>query len=179
MINRITAGVAAVAAMVLPLAPTNANATTGEDTASLAKSISQLKDAGIDPSTLRPGWTLRDGWLLWDGGDVMASVEPMSYAACDSTYLCFYADKEYTGRMLQFHDSGLRGDMRDYSFNDQMSSFRSRITRDARWYYDYGGTGTTRCIESGTANSDVGAGAFNFDNDEMSSFRIYAGDAKC
>jgi hypothetical protein len=138
-----------------------------------------LEAAGIDPTTLRPGWTVQGKEIVWENGAVMASIEPMAYEDCSSGYLCFWEDKSYTGRRLQFQDTGLRDDMRDYSFNDQMSSWRSRRSLDGRWYYDYDGSGTSRCIESGASNSDVGSGVFNVDNDEMSSFRIYTTDDRC
>lgn len=141
--------------------------------------VATLTAAGINVDELAPGWTVEGGYIVWDDGDVIASIEPAAYDDCSSGYVCFFQDKSYSGRMLQFHDTGLRGDMRDYSFNDQMSSWRSRRALDARWYYDYNGSGTSRCIESGAANSDVGAGLLNTDNDEMSSFRIYTDDNRC
>lgn len=162
------------AAAASAAAPTSVDRPVSADAA-----VQTLRAAGIDPAGLRPGWSIQGNEIVWDDGAVMASIEPMAYEDCASGYVCFWADKSYTGRRLQFQDVGLRSDMRDYSFNDQMSSWRSRRSLDARWYYDYSGSGTSRCMESGASNSDVGSGAFNFDNDEMSSFRIYNADNKC
>ena len=140
---------------------------------------SRLAAAGIDASRLAPGWTIDNDNLVWDNGAVMASLSPSAASDCDSGYVCFFEDKSYTGRKLQFRDTGLRANMNDYSFNDKMSSWVSRRSLDARWYYNYGGTGTSRCIASLAKNPDVGAGASNFDNDEMSSFRIYSTSTAC
>lgn len=165
---------AAIAVAGLAVGATGANA---EDPTTAT--VSQLTAAGIDVAQLAPGWTVVDDEIVWGNGDVIATIGPAAYDSCDSGYLCFFADKSYNGRMLQFRDTGLRSDMRDYSFNDQMSSWRSRRGLDARWYYDAGGSGTSRCIESLTANSDVGSGIWNTDNDEMTSFRIYSNDTSC
>jgi len=139
----------------------------------------RIAAAGVDPDKLPAGWTLVGNEIVWGNNDVMLSLEPMAYSDCSDTYLCFWEDKDFTGRRLQFHDVGLRGDMRDYSFDDMMSSWRNRKVRDARWYYDREGTGTSRCIENGASTSDVGAGFWNNDNDEMSSFRIYSSGSVC
>ncbi len=143
-----------------------------------ADAIQLVESAGIVARELKPGWTIEGQEIVWPDG-TMASLGPMAYKDCDAGYLCFWADKSYGGRRLQFQDQGLRNNMADYSFNDQMSSWRSRLSLDARWYYNTGGDGTHRCIESGAANSDVGAGGWNFDNDEMSSFRNYKDDTSC
>lgn len=143
-----------------------------------AAAVQAVEAAGIAVNELKPGWTVKGEEIVWPDG-TMASLVPMAYEDCASGYLCFWTDKSYGGRRLQFLDTGLRSNMADYSFNDQMSSWRNRRGLDARWYYDTSGNGTSRCITSGAANSDVGAGGLNFDNDEMSSFRIYGNATTC
>lgn len=177
MIRSKLARLGAVAAIIVSGLALSTPTATAEGP--LADEIATLTAAGINVAQLAPGWAIQDGEIVWRDGDVMATIEPAAYDDCDSGYVCFWADKSYAGRRLQFRDTGLRGDMRDYSFNDQMSSWRSRRALDARWYYDYSGTGTSRCMESGSSNSDVGSGLWNTDNDEMSSFRIYTNDTSC
>ena len=173
--SRIGTVALAAAALLLP-GVTHASGDAPFLTRSEARTLAA---ADIDVQQLAPGWELVDDDLVWDDGAVMVSVTPMAASDCDAGYLCFWEDKNFTGRRLQFQSNGLRGDMRDYSFNDKMSSWRNRLAKDARWYYNYDGTGTSRCMDNGTRNSDVGAGLLNVDNDEMSSFRIYAGSDKC
>lgn len=179
MIRRMSVTLAMATAAAALAVPMSATAVApAEPQVPDAAAIQAVEAAGIAVSELKPGWSVKGQEIVWPDG-TMASLGPMAYEDCAATYVCFWEGKDYTGRRLQFHDTGLRSDMRDYSFNDQMSSWRNRRGLDARWYYDYSGNGTSRCIESGTSNSDVGSGAFNFDNDEMSSFRIYGNDSSC
>ncbi|MFI7589284.1 peptidase inhibitor family I36 protein [Spongisporangium articulatum] len=147
----------------------------------------RLEAAGIDVNQLAPGWDLVDveingtvqAEIVWDEGTIMASLAPAAYDDCIAGYVCYFENTNYGGRVLQFSAIGLVSSMATYSFNDQMSSWRSRRSLDARWYYDTGGSGTSRCVESISSNADVGAGVFNADNDEMSSARIYDNDNVC
>lgn len=177
MTTTIAAAAATIAAtvMVVPAAQASMRDGTTEQVGSAtAADVNRLAEAGIDAQQLRPGWHLEGNEIVWDNGAVMASITSMSADDCQATYLCFWQDSNFNGRRLQFHDDGLRGDMRDYSFNDAMSSWRNRNAHDARWYYDTNGRGTSRCIEDGTRNSNLGS-----DNDKMSSFRIYSNNTSC
>lgn len=168
--------VSAAAALALPMTATAVAPT--EVKGPSAAAVQAVTAAGITVSQLAPGWTVKGEEIVWPDG-TMASLGAMAYEDCASGYLCFWENQGYGGRRLQFLDTGLRSSMADFSFNDQMSSWRNRRGLDARWYYNTGGDGTSRCITSGAANSDVGAGGLNFDNDEMSSFRIYGNATSC
>lgn len=168
--------ITAAAALAVPMTATAVSPTGTRGPSAAA--VQAVTAAGIDISQLAPGWTVKDQEIVWADG-TMASLGAMAYEDCASGYVCFWENASYGGRRLQFQDTGLRSSMADYSFNDQMSSWRSRRSLDARWYYNTGGDGTSRCMESGAANSNVGDGGLNFDNDEMSSFRIYTNDTSC
>lgn len=179
MIRRMSLALATATAAATLTMPTAATAVAPtEPQGPNAAAVQAVENAGIAVDQLKPGWTVKGQEIVWPDG-TMASLGAMAYEDCASGYVCFWENKGYGGRRLQFQDTGLRSSMADYSFNDQMSSWRSRRSLDARWYYNTGGDGTSRCMESGAANSDVGAGGLNFDNDEMSSFRIYNDDTSC
>lgn len=140
----------------------------------------RVRDAGIDPSSLRPDWSIKDDNIAWDNGTLTTSIGTMETEAdCPAGWTCLFADKNLTGRMLKWSAGGSYGNLSDNGFNDQMSSWKNRNARDARWYWDANRGGTTRCMNSNTANVDVGSGVFNTDNDEASSWGIYATGSGC
>lgn len=62
------------------------------------------------------------------------------------------------------------------AFNDHMTSWSNNsYTRDARWFYNANGTGTTRCMNPNSSNSNVGW----LDNDELSSVVTYTNANAC
>lgn len=171
-ITKKVASVVGFIALVLPLSQVTAQAEVD--------AAGELAVAGIDAAELRPGWQLVGDEIVWDDGAVMASISPAGADDCNSGYLCFWEHDNFTGRRLQFQAAGLRADMRDYSFNDTMSSWRNRNSRDARWYHDIGGSGGSRCMNNGTRNSDVGPPLVpGTDDNGMSSFRIYSNSTSC
>lgn len=176
MIRSKIAGLGVAATVAIGGLALSTNTATAADPT--PEDLATLAAAGINAAELAPGWTIEGDEIRW-GDSIAATLGPAAYDDCPSGWVCLFQDKNYAGRMLKFQDVGLNGDMRDYSFNDQMSSWRSRRALDARWYYDYNGSGTSRCMESVSSNTDVGAGFFNADNDEMSSFRIYSTDDRC
>ncbi len=93
---------------------------------------------------------------------------------CDPGWLCIYEDTNYGGRRLQWSDPQQDIDLRNHGFNDEMSSWRNRTNYDAHWFYDVF-SGTRRCMNAHTENSNVGSG----DNDEATSLRIYTDDRAC
>ena len=90
--------------------------------------------------------------------------------------MCLWQDRDYVGRMLKFHDVTTSWqNLSGYGFNDEMSSWRNRKNKDAKWAWDDDGGGTERCMNSNSSSSYVGAG----DNDEASSIRIFDSSAIC
>jgi hypothetical protein len=119
--------------------------------------------------------------LSLDGGTGLPSPDmdpslaaPAAVIACSAGYTCLYEHRDYGGRRLQWRDVQLIN-LNDYGFNDKMSSWRNRNSRDARWYHDVGGRGTSRCMQAGASVSYVGSG----DNDRASSLRIYSSSTAC
>lgn len=127
---------AAAAALTVPMSAVAVAPT--EPQGPSAAAVQAVEAAGITVNGLKPGWTVKGQEIVWPDG-TMASLGPMAYEDCAAGYLCFWEDSSYGGRRLQFQDTGLRSNMADYSFNDQMSSWRSRRSLDARWYYNTGG----------------------------------------
>lgn len=129
------------------------------------------------PDGLPEGATVVDGdTLSFDGGSTLLQVGPTAFSDCPDTWVCLWQDQNYAGRMLQFHDVTTNWqNLTDYGFNDQMSSWRNRKNKDAKWAWDVGGGGVQRCMNANSSSSYVGSG----DNDEASSIRIFGSNTIC
>jgi len=165
--------VVCIAIVALAMGQGVAHATPGSGGAA------RLATAGIDSAQLAPGWELVGDELVWDGGAVRASIVPMGIGECDSGYTCVWEHINFNGRILQFRAAGLRSDMHDYTFDDKMSSWYNRNSRDARWYNEPNGGGVSRCMNNGSRNANLGIGSPFDDGDKMSSLRIYSNSTSC
>jgi hypothetical protein len=103
------------------------------------------------------------------------SVPRASSIPCGGGYTCLYEDTFFGGRRLQWRDRNQLINLRNYNFDNKMSSWRNDNDVDARWYYDAGGSGTSRCMNAGFISPFVGW----IDNDEASSLRIYGSATAC
>ncbi|WP_164479266.1 peptidase inhibitor family I36 protein [Nakamurella antarctica] len=113
-------------------------------------------------------------WMTMPSGAAV-SLTAKSFADCPSGWVCLFAQASWGGRMLKWSDPGTAADLSSFSFNDQMSSWANRGPYAAKWFYNAGFAGTSRCMQPYTSNSYVGSS----DNDEASSFRIYTDAAAC
>lgn len=108
-----------------------------------------------------------------DGSEV--SVAPASFADCPSGWVCLWSDASFTGRLLRWSNPGTRVNLSDIGLNDQMTSWANRGPYDARWFYNPNSSGTTRCMNPGTSNANVGT----TDNDKASSLAVYTDSVAC
>jgi hypothetical protein len=72
------------------------------------------------------------------------SLSPMSFSDCPSGWVCLFADPNFGGRMPRF-GNGYTGNMSDWGFNDQMSSWRNNTGVTAHWYDNDFGTWFNPC----------------------------------
>jgi len=85
--------------------------------------------------------------------------------ACSSGYGCLYADSNFGGRRLQFHDIGCQN---LNGFNDQTSSLYNRSGHRFGVYSGKNCTGTARVFKPGAKVSTLGT----FSN-KATSIRLY------
>ncbi len=150
------------------LAPTSASADE-------LKSANRVEQAF--PQGLPAGGTAVDGdTVSFEEGDVLLQLAPMAFSDCPDDWVCLWQDRDFRGRMLQFREwqDGWQN-LTNYGFNDEMSSWRNRKNKDARWAWHTNGDGTRRCMNANSSSSYVGNG----DNDEASSIRIYSDGSFC
>lgn len=108
-------------------------------------------------------------------GNALAQVG-IAQDLCYDRNICFYHHLNLTGYLatytprsfIQFYN--LPG-----SLNDRMSSWDNESWVDARWYWDQNGGGPSHCMQPYTAATYVG----NYDNDRMTSTRIYLNGTYC
>lgn len=126
-----------------------------EGRSSIGKAIS-----GEFPDGVPEGGTIVDeDTLSFEDGTVVLNLAPMAYGDCPDTWVCLWQDDNYAGRMLQFHDvTTYWQDLASYGFNDEMSSWRNRKNKDAKWAWNTGGGGTQRCMGANSSSSYVGNG---------------------
>lgn len=97
-----------------------------------------------------------------------------SVADCRAGWICLYQDANYSGRMLHWSKPGTKLDhLRDYDFNDKMSSWVNNSRFDAMWYGDSSMGGQRHCIASFSRTAHVNPG------DSASSFEIFTDDRAC
>jgi hypothetical protein len=81
-------------------------------------------------------------------------------------WVCFYDDRDFGGRMLQFRDAGLQS-LADYGFSNKVSSWVNTTGRTVSVYDTAGGTTRIWTEGANSFSSYVG----NSLNDRASSFR--------
>jgi hypothetical protein len=95
---------------------------------------------------------------------------------CDAGFVCLYENDKFGGRRLQWSASGtIISNLDQYGFNNRMTSWNNRSTKDAKWFFDINQRGTAICMNAQTRNSNVGPTY----NDKASSLRIYSSSRAC
>jgi hypothetical protein len=92
-------------------------------------------------------------------------------------WVCLYEHSNFGGRNLRF-GCGYQGNLTDWGFNDQMSSWSNNTGCDAKWFFNVYGTpwydpGT--CMQAWSMNTYVGPG----NNDQASRLEVYTDGAAC
>ena len=105
-----------------------------------------------------------------------AEALPAAFSDCPSGSVCLWKDANYSGTILILPGTATTvNNLASYSFDDAMTSWANRSSLDARWFYGTSLGGTTRCMNAGSAVSNVGS----TDNDQASSLRIYTDSLAC
>ncbi|MFI5529539.1 peptidase inhibitor family I36 protein [Kitasatospora sp. NPDC051853] len=142
--------------------------------AAAAFALTAVPPASAAPSVALPGVSAPVGSKLL-GDEIVApdgsrlSVGPKLYDDCTSGWVCLYADANWGGRMLRFSDY-YKGNLKDWGFNDQMSSWRNNGGSVAKWFMHDHGTWGNPCytIAAYAASSFVGAA----ENDTASAIEV-------
>jgi hypothetical protein len=114
--------------------------------------------------------------VVYGSDGAQLALSPNLSAYCTG-WVCLYANSNFGGRALRF-GCGYQGNLTDWGFNDQMSSWSNNTGCDAKWFYNVSGTpwpdpGT--CMQAWSTNSYVGNGA----NDGASRLEVYTDGAAC
>jgi hypothetical protein len=95
-------------------------------------------------------------------------------ADCGAGWICLFEDANYGGRVLRWSSPGTRIDhLRDYDFNDKLSSWVNNTDLDAMWYGDSSMGGQSHCIPSRSMSAHVNPG------DSASSLSVFTDDRAC
>lgn len=104
-------------------------------------------------------------------------VAVASESDCGKNYVCLWRDADFTGGgkfMTSASSSPKVTNLVD--FNDVMTSWKNNHgSRDARWFYEFGARGKTRCMNVLTKNRNIGWG----ESDYASSVVIYTDAWAC
>lgn len=137
--------------------------------------VARLASAGMDAEALAPGWSIVGDQVWWDGGQIRRTLDAADDYVCSAGWLCIYKDANFKGYMFVAQDPGDYINLADYGFNDQASSWINRRQADGRWWYhESGQPNPYRCINSLATLGNLGS-----DNDQMSTFVVYASASVC
>lgn len=106
---------------------------------------------------------------------IVATQASASIGECPEGWLCLWQNELFTGRMLEFHDSGSWQNLTEYGFNDQASSVYNHTNKDAKLAWDINGGEPHRCLQPGES---LGVMPGNWDNN-VSSIRIFTTSTVC
>ncbi|WP_163513342.1 peptidase inhibitor family I36 protein [Fodinicola acaciae] len=161
------------AVMSLPAAPA---AAAVNDRAVLAAN-------GIDADKLAPGWKVSGDRVVWPAATLYLRGHGLELCEL-AVELCLYEADNYNNgpydlnkkvEIFNGHYPG-RYDLASYGFDNIMSSWYNPSARNARWWYGFNNTGTSRCM-SGRSGKNPKVGIP--DNDQASSVTIYSSLDTC
>ncbi|MGI5420252.1 hypothetical protein [Actinomadura luteofluorescens] len=103
------------------------------------------------------------GTVTFAGGAILEIPEAGTMAtACTAGWYCFYADNDFGGRKLSFHDCGLTQYLTNYGFGNQTSSWRNTSVNTV--YADDNNTQPPTQMWTEEPKSEAAAVGATFDN---------------
>lgn len=109
-----------------------------------------------------------------DGSKVLESATPFVFNDCPVGWVCLWENKEYAGRMLEFHDRGSWQALETYNFNNKTSAWANRTEVDAKLAQFGDGSGDQLCLQPHSSNSQLTGY-----NDEASAVKIFTTATVC
>lgn len=120
--------------------------------------------------------------VLANGHLIVDAPSAASDGVCVTGYVCLWENANYTGVRVMTNTCDFTGDgicdWQDlilFSFNDLMSSWKNRMTVDAKWSFNAGGGGTQRCMNSGSQNPQLSSA----NNDQASAVKVFTSSSAC
>jgi hypothetical protein len=153
--------------------------TSAVATPRLAPALARLFPEGL-PNGARQVST---GRIVLAGGRVIVDAPSAATdGVCVTGYVCFWRDAQYLSTRVMTNVCDTTGDalcdwqnLAPIGFNDVMSSWKNRMTVDAKWSFNAGGGGTQLCMNAGSQNPQL-SGA---NNDQASAFKIFTSASAC
>jgi hypothetical protein len=123
------------------------------------------------------------GRIVLAGGRVVIDAPSAATdGVCTSGFVCLWRDAQYLSTRFMTNTCDLTGDgvcdwynLIQGGFNDLMSSWKNRMTVDAKWSFNAGGGGTQLCMNAGSQNPQL-SGA---NNDQASAVKIFTSASAC
>lgn len=175
MFGTLRTAVGAAIAVGLALAastPSNAGASTIDVTdmdAFVAASTAQQNAAVRQQMARRPdGVRIGATRISYDNGTVIYDAGPTSASDCPSSitqdWTCLFDNTSWTGRMLEFKNSGYTQNLDNYGFNNMASSWVNNRGKTAYLHDGTDGSGWSLCLDSHAKSLSMGS----YNNDASS-----------
>jgi hypothetical protein len=114
--------------------------------------------------------------VVLSGGHVIVDAPSAATdGVCTTGYVCLWRDAQYVGTRVMTNICCDWQNLAPFGFNDLMSSWKNRMTVDAKWSFNAGGGGTQLCMNSGSQNPQL-SGA---NNDQASAVKIFTSASAC
>jgi hypothetical protein len=140
---------------------------------------------GINADKLAPGWKIDGNRVVWEANAAALVMRGHGLDWCEPAHdLCLFETDNYNNGPYDQNKKILiigatspgRYDLASYGFDNVMSSWYNVSARNARWWYGFNNTGTSRCMSGrGAALKKLPAA----DNDQASSVSVYSGLDTC
>jgi hypothetical protein len=114
--------------------------------------------------------------VVLGGGHVIVDAPSAGTdGVCVTGYVCLWRDAQYLSTRVMTNVCCDWQNLAPFGFNDLMSSWKNRMTVDAKWSFNAGGGGTQLCMNSGSQNPQL-SGA---NNDQASAVKIFTSASAC
>jgi hypothetical protein len=149
------------------------------DAGRLAPALARLFPHGL-PDGARQAGAAR---VVLAGGHVIVDAPSAATdGVCTTGYVCLWRDAQYLSTRVMTNVCDTTGDalcdwqnLAPFGFNDLMSSWKNRMTVDAKWSFNAGGGGTQLCMNAGSQNPQLSAA----NNDQASAVKIFTSATAC
>jgi hypothetical protein len=113
--------------------------------------------------------------VLARGHVIVDAPSAATDGVCPTGFVCLWRDAQYLSTRVITNVCCDWQNLIQASFNDLMSSWKNRMTVDAKWSFNAGGGGTQLCMNSGSQNPQL-SGA---NNDQASAVKIFTSASAC